>query len=261
MRAYCTGWPKSNVSKVHLTRCLRTLRALLQSHSAKPLCGRARRARRALVRAMSKVRAYCSASDHLIRKIFSGVCRVSHWFEEYLKIIEIGDYFFEWTFIFRVFHPSNMPGSHPLWATFVWPIAIQVHCKNQSSSMTTARDKQGNRLCSSLIKWVPVIGSVDKIACSRGQKTNLTGWSTPLMRCLTLSSEITCLRREAWVCTIPRHERDSLWSISRTRDLLELWFSQWTRISMCQTKAAQRGCDPGLLEGWKTRKMNVHSKK
>ena len=35
---------------------------------------------------VSKVRAYCSASDHLIRKNFSGVCRVSHWFEEYLKI-------------------------------------------------------------------------------------------------------------------------------------------------------------------------------
>ena len=44
---------------------------------------------------VSKVRAYYSASDHLIRKIFSGVCRDSHWFEEYLKIIEIGDYFFE----------------------------------------------------------------------------------------------------------------------------------------------------------------------
>ena len=44
---------------------------------------------------VSKVRAYCLASDHLIRKIFSGMSRVSHWFEEYLKIIEIGDYFFE----------------------------------------------------------------------------------------------------------------------------------------------------------------------
>ena len=44
---------------------------------------------------VSKVRAYCSASDHLIRKIFSGVCRDSLWFEEYLKIIEVGDYFFE----------------------------------------------------------------------------------------------------------------------------------------------------------------------
>ena len=42
-----------------------------------------------------KVRAYCSASDHLIRKIFSGVCRDIHWFEEYLKIIEIDDHFFE----------------------------------------------------------------------------------------------------------------------------------------------------------------------
>ena len=42
-----------------------------------------------------KVRAYCSASDHLIRKIFSEVCRDSQWFEKYLKIIEIGDHFFE----------------------------------------------------------------------------------------------------------------------------------------------------------------------
>ena len=44
---------------------------------------------------VSKVRAYYSASDHLIHKNFSGVCWVSHWFEEYLKIIKIGDYFFE----------------------------------------------------------------------------------------------------------------------------------------------------------------------
>ena len=44
---------------------------------------------------VSKVRAYYSASDHLIGKIFSGVHRDSHWFEGYLKIIEIGDYFFE----------------------------------------------------------------------------------------------------------------------------------------------------------------------
>ena len=42
-----------------------------------------------------KVRAYYSASDHLIRKIFSGVWRDILWFEEYLKIIEIDDHFFE----------------------------------------------------------------------------------------------------------------------------------------------------------------------
>ena len=42
-----------------------------------------------------KVRAYCSASDHLIRKIFSGMCRDIHWFEKYLKIIEIDDHFIE----------------------------------------------------------------------------------------------------------------------------------------------------------------------
>ena len=112
---------------------------------------------------VSKVRAYYSASDHLICNIFSGVCRVSHWFEEYLKIFEIGDYFFEWTFIRLVFHPSNMPGSQPLCAIFVWPIEIQVNCKNQSSSMTRTRNIQCNILCSSLITWGPVIGSVDKI--------------------------------------------------------------------------------------------------
>ena len=106
-----------------------------------------------------------------------------------------------------------------------------------------------------------VIGSVDKIACSRGRQTSLTGWSTLLMRCLTLSSEITCLRREAWVCTIPRHERDLSWSISLIRGLLELWFLRWTCNLIGQTKGAQRGCDPSMLKGWKTRTMNVHSKK
>ena len=42
-----------------------------------------------------KVQAYYSASDQLIRKIFSGACRDIHWFEEYLKIIEIDYHFFE----------------------------------------------------------------------------------------------------------------------------------------------------------------------
>ena len=28
----------------------------------------------------------------------------------------------------------------------------------------------------------------------------------------------------SWVRSIPRHERDLLWSISRIRDMLELWF-------------------------------------
>ena len=78
-------------------------------------------------------------------KFFSGVWRNSHsWFEEYLKIIGIGDYFFEWPFIFRVFHLFYMPGSHPLWATFVWPIEIRVHCKNQSSSVSRVRDRDHN---------------------------------------------------------------------------------------------------------------------
>ena len=48
---------------------------------------------------VSKVQAYYSASesDHLIRKNFSGLCRDSHCFEEYLKIIETFTYvhFFE----------------------------------------------------------------------------------------------------------------------------------------------------------------------
>ena len=40
-------------------------------------------------RNVSKVGAYCSASDHQIRKISLGVYQESYkWFEEYLKIIE-----------------------------------------------------------------------------------------------------------------------------------------------------------------------------
>ena len=54
---------------------------------------------------VSKVRAYFSASDHMTRKIFSGVFRVSHWFEEYLKIIEIGDNFFRMNVHFSRFSP------------------------------------------------------------------------------------------------------------------------------------------------------------
>ena len=171
------------------------------------------------------------------------------------------DHFFEWTFIFRVFHCFNMPGSHPLWATSVWPIEIQVHCRNQSSSMSRTRDIQSNRLCSSLITWVQWLDPLTRSHAAGGRQTSLTRWSTLLMRCLTLSSEITCLRREAWVCTIPRHERDLFWSISRIRDTLELWFLQWTCNLIGQTKGAHRGCDPRMLKQWKTRKMNVHSKK
>ena len=52
-----------------------------------------------------------------------------------------------------------------------------------------------------------------------------------------------------------------LYSIPRLRDKLELRFWQCYCIWMGQTKVAQRGCDPRMLKGWKTRKMNVHSKK
>ena len=38
-----------------------------------------------------------------------------------------------------------MPGSHPLWATFVWFIEIRVHYKNQSSSMSGIRDIDQNK--------------------------------------------------------------------------------------------------------------------
>ena len=74
-------------------------------------------------------------------------------------------------FIFRIYHRFNMPGSYPLSATFVWPIEIQVHCENQSSSMSRTRDVHSDRLHSSLITWGLVIGSGDKIACSRGRGT------------------------------------------------------------------------------------------
>ena len=44
-------------------------------------------------------------TDHLIRKIISGVCRDSHRFEEYLKIIEIDDHFFRMNVHFSRFSP------------------------------------------------------------------------------------------------------------------------------------------------------------
>ena len=47
-----------------------------------------------------------------------------------------------------------MPGSHHLWATFVWLIEIQVHCKNQSSSSVleiyTVIDGVYHSLCGAL---------------------------------------------------------------------------------------------------------------
>ena len=68
---------------VTLPRKYRTLYSLRQKNTGWPKSN------------VPKVRAYSSASDHLIRKIFSGVCRDIHWFEEYLKIIEFDDHFFE----------------------------------------------------------------------------------------------------------------------------------------------------------------------
>ena len=41
--------------------------------------------------------------------------------------------------------------------------------------MSGTRDIQSNRLCSLLITWGPVIGSGYKIACNRGQQSDLTG--------------------------------------------------------------------------------------
>ena len=45
------------------------------------------------------------ASEHMIRKIFSGVCRDSHWFDEYRKIIEIDDNFLSGGSFFAFFIP------------------------------------------------------------------------------------------------------------------------------------------------------------
>ena len=50
-----------------------------------------------------KVRPYCSASDHPIRKICLGVCWDSHWSEEYLKISEMDDKFFRMNVHFSCF--------------------------------------------------------------------------------------------------------------------------------------------------------------
>ena len=84
----------------------------------------------------AKVWAYCSAPSYLICKMF----QKSNSFEEYTMLSEIGVQFFEWMFIFYVFRPLAMAGSHPLWATFVWPIEIRDASKNQSSSMSSFRD-------------------------------------------------------------------------------------------------------------------------
>ena len=61
------------------------------------------------------------------------------------------------------------------------------------------------------------------------------------------------------MCTIPHHEQDLFWSISRTQDMLELLFSQWTLISMGQTKVTERGCDPGRYMG-KHKKLTFFQK-
>ena len=53
-------------------------------------------------------------SDHLIRKIFSGLRRDSQWFEEYLKIIEIGDYFSDERSFFAFFTPLTCLDHIPL---------------------------------------------------------------------------------------------------------------------------------------------------
>ena len=62
----------------------------------------------------AKVWAYCSAPGHLIRKISSGMFQKSSSFKEYTRFCEIGVHFFKYTFIFHVFRPLAVPGSHPL---------------------------------------------------------------------------------------------------------------------------------------------------
>ena len=46
---------------------------------------------------VQKVRAHCTVSDHLTSKSFQGCVGIftAHWFDEYLKIVEIDHYFFE----------------------------------------------------------------------------------------------------------------------------------------------------------------------
>ena len=73
----------------------------------------------------TKVRAYCSACEHLICKISSRMFQKSSSFEEFNGFSELDVHFFEWTFIFHVFRPLNMPGSHPHCVTFVWPNEIR----------------------------------------------------------------------------------------------------------------------------------------
>ena len=184
---------------------------------------------------MSKVRAYCSASDHLIRKIYVGVCRDCHWFEEYLKIIKIDVHFFGWTFIFRIFNPFNMPGSHPRSATFVWRIEIRVRCKNQSSSMSGIRDTDQNKSRSwrgivhtqaSLRKHVISLDRVRHLISGVDHPVRLV--CCPLVHAISSPYPITETH-------VRSDEHDLFLLISQVRDMLEFRFLQ-TRISMGQTK-------------------------
>ena len=154
-----------------------------------------------------------------------------------------------------------MPGSHPLWATFVWPIEIQVHCKNQSSSVSGIWDIDQNKSRSwrgivhtqaSLRKHMILLDRVRHLISGVDHPVRLVCCS--LLHAISLPNPIT---RPG----VMSDEHTLLLCISQVRDMLELWFSQWTCISIGQTKVAERGCDPGMLKGWKTRKMNVHSKK
>ena len=56
-------------------------------------------------------------------------------------------------------------------------------------------------------------------------------------------------------------QRTTKCMISRSPDTLEFWFFHEWCILKGQTKLVQRARDPSMINDWKMRKMNVHSKK
>ena len=154
-----------------------------------------------------------------------------------------------------------MRGSHPLWAPFIWPIKLQVHCKNQSSSISRIRDIDQDKSRS----WRGIVhtqASFRKHVISLDRVRHLiSGVDSPVRLVCRPPAACDLVNGSNHWTQVMSDEHNLLLCISWVRDMLELWFSQCTCISMGQTKVAQRGCDPRLLKGWKTRKMIVHSKK
>ena len=92
---------------------------------------------------VSKVRAFYSSSDNLIRKIFFRVVLGQSLVRGISKDHQNRSSFFRTNVHFRVLHPFNMPGSHPLSATLVWPIKGSI--PGELSFAANSRELHANR--------------------------------------------------------------------------------------------------------------------